>query len=108
MWRLALILTLGLILAVGCKSKLPQESVTMLPTQVSPELIIVYDNNPFDHSLRTAWGFSCLIRLPDKTILFDTGGDGSTLLHNMKQLQINPEEIDAIVLSHIHGDQWVD
>ena len=45
MWRLALILTLGLILAVGCKSKLPQESVTMLPTQVSPELIIVYDNN---------------------------------------------------------------
>lgn len=66
--------------------------------------IIVYDNNPFDTRLRTAWGFSCLIRLPQVTILFDAGGDGPTLLNNMKLLQIDPEEIEAIVLSHIHGD----
>jgi 7,8-dihydropterin-6-yl-methyl-4-(beta-D-ribofuranosyl)aminobenzene 5'-phosphate synthase len=64
----------------------------------------VYDNNPFDNRLRPAWGFSCLIRVPRKTILFDTGGDGSTLLHNMRQLEIDPGEVDTVVLSHIHGD----
>ncbi|MBL7075516.1 MBL fold metallo-hydrolase [candidate division KSB1 bacterium] len=67
-------------------------------------IIIIYDNNPYDSSLRTAWGFSCLIRFGGKNILFDTGGDSPTLLYNMEQLKIKPKEIDAVVLSHIHGD----
>lgn len=69
-----------------------------------PTIAITYDNNPYDDRLRTAWGFSCLLRLPEKTILFDTGGDSSILLDNMDQLQIDPKEIDIVVLSHIHGD----
>jgi 7,8-dihydropterin-6-yl-methyl-4-(beta-D-ribofuranosyl)aminobenzene 5'-phosphate synthase len=67
-------------------------------------ITITYDNNPYDDRLKTAWGFSCLLRLPEKTILFDTGGDSSILLDNMEQLQIDPKEIDVVVLSHIHGD----
>jgi 7,8-dihydropterin-6-yl-methyl-4-(beta-D-ribofuranosyl)aminobenzene 5'-phosphate synthase len=67
-------------------------------------IIVTYDNNPYDDRLRTAWGFSCLIRLAERTILFDTGGDSSILLYNMKQLQIDPKEIDMVVLSHIHSD----
>lgn len=67
-------------------------------------IAVTYDNNPYDDRLRTAWGFSCLVRLPELTILFDTGGDSSILLHNMEQLQIDPKEIDIVVLSHIHGD----
>ena len=70
----------------------------------SPELVVIYDNNPYDNRLRTAHGFSCLVRLAQKSILFDTGGDSSTLLYNMKQLQIDPREVDTVVLSHIHGD----
>ena len=54
--------------------------------------------------LRTGWGFACLLRLPQKTILFDTGGDSSTLLFNMRQLQIDPKTVDVVVLSHRHGD----
>jgi len=82
--------------------------------QVSPEqttgppapitIAVTYDNNPYDDRLKTAWGFSCLVRLPERVILFDTGGDSSILLHNMEQLQIDPQEIDMVVLSHIHGD----
>lgn len=68
------------------------------------EITVIYDNNPYDDRLETAWGFSCLIRGTEKTILFDTGGDGSRLLKNMGKLGIHPEEIDAIILSHIHGD----
>ena len=70
----------------------------------SPELIIIYDNNPCENQLHTAHGFSCLVRLARRTILFDTGGDSSTLLYNMKQLEIDPGEVDDVFLSHIDGD----
>jgi len=36
--------------------------------------------------------------------LFDTGADSETLLYNMNQLKIDPENIDIIVLSHSHWD----
>ena len=67
-------------------------------------ITVCFDNNPYDERLKTSWGFSCLIRGTEKTILFDTGGDGSILSANMKTLSIDPEEIDIVVLSHIHGD----
>jgi len=67
-------------------------------------ITVIYDNNPYKQGLKTAWGFSCIIKGTEKTILFDTGGDGSILLANMKELDINPEEIDLVVLSHIHND----
>ena len=67
-------------------------------------IIITYDNNPPTEGLISAWGFSCLIRGAQKPIVFDTGGNGSILLANMEGLDINPEKIDIIVLSHIHGD----
>jgi len=64
----------------------------------------VFDNRPFDPSLTTAWGFSCLVRTPTKTALFDTGGDGAILMANMATLQIDPGQIDVVVLSHNHRD----
>jgi len=67
-------------------------------------ITVSYDNNPYKERLTAAWGFSCVIRETEKTILFDTGGDGSILLTNMEKLGINPKEIDLVVLSHIHGD----
>jgi len=67
-------------------------------------ITVVYDNNPYREGLETAWGFSCVIAGPEKTILFDTGGDGSILLGNMEKLEIEPNSIDTVVLSHIHGD----
>jgi 7,8-dihydropterin-6-yl-methyl-4-(beta-D-ribofuranosyl)aminobenzene 5'-phosphate synthase len=80
---------------MGKPEKMPLKDIT---------LTIVYDNNPYEKSLQTAWGFSCVIKGAEKTILFDTGGDGTMLLSNMGKLGIEPLEIDAIVLSHIHSD----
>ena len=68
------------------------------------KITIIYDNNPCIDGLKTAWGFSCLIEGIEKTILFDTGGDGAILMANMDKLNINPEDIDLIVLSHAHWD----
>ncbi|MBN1639730.1 MAG: MBL fold metallo-hydrolase [Anaerolineae bacterium] len=65
---------------------------------------IVYDNYEYDRTLRTAWGFACWIETGTSTVLFDTGGEGATLLGNLSKLDLDPQRIDAIVLSHIHAD----
>jgi 7,8-dihydropterin-6-yl-methyl-4-(beta-D-ribofuranosyl)aminobenzene 5'-phosphate synthase len=67
-------------------------------------LTIVYDNNPYQEGLSTAWGFSCLIKGAERTILFDTGGKRTILLANMNKLGIDPKKIDLVVLSHFHYD----
>jgi 7,8-dihydropterin-6-yl-methyl-4-(beta-D-ribofuranosyl)aminobenzene 5'-phosphate synthase len=67
-------------------------------------LITVYDNYKANPELKTGWGFSCLIKIEDKNILFDTGADSETLLSNMEKMGINPKEIDFVFISHLHGD----
>jgi len=67
-------------------------------------ITIVYDNHPLKEGLGTAWGFGCVVQGLEKTILFDTGGNGRLLLTNMAACGIRPEEIDAVVISHRHGD----
>jgi 7,8-dihydropterin-6-yl-methyl-4-(beta-D-ribofuranosyl)aminobenzene 5'-phosphate synthase len=76
------------------------------PTERTREvtLTILYDNHEYTPGLRTAWGFACLVEGLEKTILFDTGGDGEILLGNMDKLGISATAIDAVVLSHVHGD----
>lgn len=67
-------------------------------------ITVIYDNYPYKKGLKTHWGFSCLIKGTEKTILFDTGRNGNILLENMKKLDINLEKIDVVVISHNHGD----
>lgn len=67
-------------------------------------LTIVYDNNPYDERLTTAWGFGCYVNVDGVKILFDTGGDPCILLDNIVKLNIDAKEIEIIILSHIHGD----
>jgi 7,8-dihydropterin-6-yl-methyl-4-(beta-D-ribofuranosyl)aminobenzene 5'-phosphate synthase len=67
-------------------------------------ITVLYDNNPYQMGLGVNWGFSCILKGTEKTILFDTGGNGSMLLDNMRTLGVNPLEIDLVILSHIHGD----
>jgi 7,8-dihydropterin-6-yl-methyl-4-(beta-D-ribofuranosyl)aminobenzene 5'-phosphate synthase len=74
------------------------------PSPRMPIITVVSDNNPHGEGLKTTWGFSCLVEGMDKTILFDTGGDGGILLANMRKLGIAPRQIDSVVISHIHGD----
>jgi 7,8-dihydropterin-6-yl-methyl-4-(beta-D-ribofuranosyl)aminobenzene 5'-phosphate synthase len=69
------------------------------------KVTIVYDNEVRQPGLKSDWGFSCLIEAPDvPQILFDTGASGSILLHNMRELGLDPGAIGIVVLSHSHGD----
>jgi 7,8-dihydropterin-6-yl-methyl-4-(beta-D-ribofuranosyl)aminobenzene 5'-phosphate synthase len=67
-------------------------------------ITVVFDNNPYKEGLETAWGFACVIAGAEKTILFDTGKDGSMLLNNMRKLSVDPNIVDAVFLSHVHPD----
>ena len=102
------------LLITGCTARakdisgLDRDNVTPGPTQagrIKPmTLTIVYDNNAHNAQLRTEWGFACLVETGQSTVLFDTGGDGAILLDNMAKLDIDPQAIEAVVLSHAHGD----
>ncbi len=70
----------------------------------SVKLTVLCDNRDFRDGLTADWGFSCLIQGMSKTILFDTGASGKTLLGNMEKLGIAPSQIDAVVISHAHKD----
>jgi len=69
------------------------------------KITVIYDNCAVKTGLGEGWGFSSLIETENEPpILFDTGADGATLLHNMKQLRIDTGHIGAIVISHHHYD----
>ncbi len=83
------------IVAAGGTEKIEQHRL---------RLYVVFNNLPYKQGLETNWGFACLVEGLEKTILFDTGGNGEILLANMQRLGLDVNQIDAIVLSHIHGD----
>jgi 7,8-dihydropterin-6-yl-methyl-4-(beta-D-ribofuranosyl)aminobenzene 5'-phosphate synthase len=86
------------IIGLGVRSAMGAEANTAL------RITVVYNNVPYKPGLKTAWGFAALVEIGSDTLLFDTGGDGPTLLANMKQLKITPKRIESVFLSHIHGD----
>jgi 7,8-dihydropterin-6-yl-methyl-4-(beta-D-ribofuranosyl)aminobenzene 5'-phosphate synthase len=109
---LCLVLGLVLILVLANKEKSVQDKVIkpMTEKQESSEsktgitLTTLFDNYQYDSRLETGWGFSCLVDIEGKKILFDTGTNSATLLANMAKLDIEAQEIDIVVLSHIHDD----
>ncbi|MCK4730747.1 MAG: MBL fold metallo-hydrolase [Candidatus Aenigmarchaeota archaeon] len=68
------------------------------------KITIIYDNETWKEGLKADWGFSCLIEIYNRKILFDTGANGSILLNNMKKLNIDPLEIEEVFISHSHWD----
>jgi 7,8-dihydropterin-6-yl-methyl-4-(beta-D-ribofuranosyl)aminobenzene 5'-phosphate synthase len=81
-----------------------QEDRIIPEETIGARITIVYDNLPYDRRLQTAWGFAALVERDGHTLLFDTGGDGPTLLGNLAKLDIDLQPIEAVVLSHSHGD----
>lgn len=68
------------------------------------KLTVVYDNYVHQEGTIAEWGFGCYIEGCEKTILFDTGGSGETLLSNIDFLNIDLDSLDVVVLSHRHWD----
>jgi len=68
------------------------------------KITIIYDNTSIRKDLQPDWGFSAMVEVKERKILFDTGADGAILLSNMQKLGISPKEIHDIFISHAHRD----
>jgi 7,8-dihydropterin-6-yl-methyl-4-(beta-D-ribofuranosyl)aminobenzene 5'-phosphate synthase len=64
------------------------------------QLTVLYDSVSMDHDMKTGIGFSCFVQVGNTKILFDTGGDGLTLLENMNKLGLDPRSIQLLLISH--------
>jgi len=67
------------------------------------KLITLYDNQARE-KFKAGWGFSCLLKLEEQTILFDTGADVETLAYNARLLEIDKDKISHCFISHDHYD----
>ena len=68
-------------------------------------ILCVYDEGSVvDTPLIGAKGFSMLIESGGKRVLFDTGLRDRYLSHNLEYLEIDPDSIDAVVVSQSHPD----
>jgi 7,8-dihydropterin-6-yl-methyl-4-(beta-D-ribofuranosyl)aminobenzene 5'-phosphate synthase len=54
--------------------------------------------------LQAEHGYALWIETAAGQVLFDTGGSGETLLHNLECLDLDPQALDAVILSHGHDD----
>jgi 7,8-dihydropterin-6-yl-methyl-4-(beta-D-ribofuranosyl)aminobenzene 5'-phosphate synthase len=50
------------------------------------------------------WSFSALLESEEEKILFDTGFDENTVLHNAELLKKDLSVVEKVILSHFHGD----
>jgi 7,8-dihydropterin-6-yl-methyl-4-(beta-D-ribofuranosyl)aminobenzene 5'-phosphate synthase len=67
------------------------------------KVTIIYDNRA-QLPLREGWGFSALVKLPERTVLFDAGADRLVLQHNAEALGLDLSGVTDVFLSHPHCD----
>jgi 7,8-dihydropterin-6-yl-methyl-4-(beta-D-ribofuranosyl)aminobenzene 5'-phosphate synthase len=65
---------------------------------------VIYDNCQAAAGFQKGWGFSCLVDVGRRRILFDTGADPKAFFSNLQNFNIPPDAITDVVFSHKHGD----
>ena len=68
------------------------------------QITVLYDAFGADPSMTKDWGFSALVEIAGKRILFDTGDNADILAANVKAKGIDLTNLDFVVLSHRHSD----
>src|SRR4030043_1807559 len=82
----------------------PATAAVFIPADQPIRFTVLYDNYLYKEGTKADWGFSCLIEGTEKTILFDTGTQPQTLMHNVEVLGVDLKKVDQVVISHDHGD----
>jgi 7,8-dihydropterin-6-yl-methyl-4-(beta-D-ribofuranosyl)aminobenzene 5'-phosphate synthase len=67
---------------------------------------VLYDAFGKDPSVRKDWGFSALVEIGGKRILFDTGNNATVFLANAKAKGVDFSTLDFVVQSHRHSDHF--
>jgi len=70
---------------------------------MNAKVLCVYDEGAIENtSYIGAEGFSILVEVDGERTLFDVGKRGSYLIHNLEHLEIKPDSIKRVVISHNH------
>ncbi len=68
-------------------------------------ITILYENHSgFKKGLMGGHGFSALVEGHGRRVLVDTGTNGRVLLNNMDELDVEPDSIDYVFITHGHYD----
>jgi len=96
-------LLVRLALRLACLAAL---AWTSFHAQAEPprRITILYDAFGAPSELTQDWNFAALVEYGGKRVLFDTGNDAAILEHNVKALGVDLARLDAVVISHRHGD----
>src|SRR5262245_50949431 len=68
------------------------------------KITILYDAFGNDPAMKKDWGFSALVEVAGKRILFDTGNDRDAFAANIRAKGVDLTKLDFVVLSHRHSD----
>ncbi len=88
--------------ALACAATLAAVAETALAAE--SKITILYDAFGDDAAMKKDWGFSALVEVAGKRILFDTGNDRDIFAANVKAKNIDLTNLDFVVLSHRHSD----
>ena len=96
----------SLMLLMGLSTSIAEDPA--IAANGSPDnavhVTIIYDNYQAVENLETDWGFACLVEYQGNQLLFDAGRKAKLYKKNVALLEIKPEEIPTLFISHEHGD----
>src|SRR5215510_12095976 len=78
--------------------------VTTARAESGDQITIIYDAFGSDPKMTKGWGFSALVEIAGKRILFDTGDNAEIFAANVKAKGVDLTKLDFVVLSHRHSD----
>jgi 7,8-dihydropterin-6-yl-methyl-4-(beta-D-ribofuranosyl)aminobenzene 5'-phosphate synthase len=92
------------LLAGALASAAALTAVTETAAATETKITILYDAFGNDAAMKKDWGFSALVEVAGKRILFDTGNDRDIFAANVKAKGVDLTNLDFVVLSHRHSD----
>ena len=97
----SLLLTLFAACLPACTTAPTTASAT---AAAQPRITVLYDAFGKVGGLQKDWGYSALVEVGGKRILFDTGDNPDILGANARALGADLAHLDFVVMSHRHGD----
>ena len=90
-----------LVIASACASGISDRQSVPSSDERVTILVDAFGSRP---DLHQDWGYAALVEYGGKRILFDTGNDSSGFVQNARRLGVDLSDLDAVVISHRHGD----
>lgn len=91
-------------IAAAATCAIAATSCASIAAEPSGKITILYDAFGADPAMTKDWGFSALVEVAGKRILFDTGDSAEIFEKNVRTKGVDLTALDFVVLSHRHSD----